>query len=150
MRYTKEHAAIAGMFFVVLYASNTATGFFAKQGYVPVEQLIGLSRQVIMPRVEQYQRSTLMGADLIEELDLLQTKTCTAQAGDAVEVECGLRRTTTEAANIVEISACKRKLKVHFKKWSPEFDEWIVVAAKRLSIIEQPPVKRIRITFRNP
>ncbi len=137
-----------GNFFVVLYASNTATGFFAKQGYVPIETLTGLSRSVIMPRVEQYQRSTLMGADLVEELDLLHNRTTHAGIGDPVEVECGLRRTTEEAANIVEVSPCKRKVKVHFKKWSQEFDEWIVVAAKRLRFIEQP-VKRIRITFRN-
>ena len=144
MSETKRDAVSKGLFFIVLYASNTATVFFEKQRFVTPDNLKGLSRTVMLPRVEQYQRSTLMAVDLIDEFNLLRDKPTHLKIGDKVKVECGLRRTSLEDASVIEVSQCRRKIMVHFAKWASQFDEWIVACSCR---VIAPTTKRIRITF---
>jgi len=133
MEELKRHAASSRIFFIVLYASNTATAFFEKQSFKPIEEIRGLSKHVVLPRVEQYQRSTLMVADLVGRLDLPALEW---RVGQAVRVECGLRRRAEEAGVVREVSACGLKVLIHFSKWAPNFDEWIVSGASRLILTD--------------
>ena len=131
MNELKRQAAFSSLYFIVLYASNTATQFFEKQRFYLVESVRGLSKYVILPRVEQYQRSTLMVADLVDELSL-KTKG-DWRVGQLITVECGWKRKQLEDAVIRKVSDCGSKIFVHFKKWSASFDEWIVATASRLN-----------------
>lgn len=133
----KMHAANCHIYFIVLYASNTATVFFQKQKFIPIEHSRGLSKHVVLPRVEQYQRSTLMVADLVEELDL--DTTADWSVGQNILVECGLRRRQLEEAVIKEVSSDRCKILVHFKKWASNYDEWMIARASRVTVDSKRP-----------
>lgn len=133
MNSLKEDAVTAKLFFIVLYASNTAVTFFSKQAFVNFpEKTCGLSKTVVLSRVEQYQRSTLMACDLIEHFPMsykwMRTK---LKEGDFVFVSHGMRHARDEEAFVVERSGL-HKVKVRYPKWTNDTDEWIVVGAQRM------------------
>ena len=152
----KRDCIKCSLFFMVLYASNTAVQFFAKQQFLNFpDQITGLSKTVVLSRVEQYQRSTLMACDLLE-LFPAQYKGIgrRLKSGDEVLVSHGSRHPRDEEAVVIETKGAL-KAKVRYPKWTPDTDEWIVTAAKRLKLkepVEEPVldtdssrIKRIRI-----
>ena len=140
MTELKRHASYCQIYFIVLYASNTATLFFHKQHFIPIEKSRGLSKHVVLPRIEQYQRSTLMVADLVDELNL--DTSADWRVGQKILVECGLRRRQLEEAVIQEISSCHCKILVHFKKWASNYDEWMIACASRVTVDESSKLPR--------
>lgn len=144
------------LFFMVLYASNTAVQFFAKQKFLNFpDQIVGLSKTVVLSRVEQYQRSTLMATDLTELFpDQYKGVGKRLNKGDDVFVSHGNRHPRDEEGVVIDTKGAL-KVKVRYPKWTPDTDEWIVTAAKRLSVKEpvdnsvqetdSSRIKRIRI-----
>jgi hypothetical protein len=129
MKFVKKDAVEHGLSFVVLYGSHTATGFFDKQRFLPLPQVRGISRTIVMPRVEAYQRSTLVANDLVEEFKIPMDAN-TFHVGMKIKVRCGLRRVSEEDAVVKEIK--DERIRVHFNKWTDEFDEWLLPNSKRL------------------
>ena len=137
MAFLKEDAAHQhSLHFVVLYGSNTATGFFEKQKFRPLPQIRGISRCTVLPRVEAYQRSVLMASDLVEEFKF-PINASAFYVGMKVRVKCGMRRVSEEEAVVKEIS--NHRVLVHFTKWNDEFDEWLLPHSKRL-VLPPPPI----------
>jgi len=137
MNALKEDSIEAKLFHIVLYASNTAVQFFAKQDFLNFpDQIVGLSKSVVLARIEQYQRSTLMACDLI---DLFPKKFSfllspdTVQAGDKVIVSHGMRHARDEEGVVTETKG-KFKIKVRYPRWTSDSDEWITIGAKRLKL----------------
>jgi hypothetical protein len=138
MNALKQEAVNLRLFFIVLYASNTAVQFFEKQQFLKFpENVCGLSRSVVLSRVEQYQRSTLMACDL---LDLYPNQFkgigMKMSAGTQVLVSHGLRHAREEDGIVVEVRP-PLKVKVRYPKWTSDTDEWIVTAAKRIRLKPQ-------------
>ena len=138
MTALKQEAATLRLFYIVLYASNTAIQFFEKQQFKKFPELIvGLSRSVVLSRVEQYQRSTLMACDLLE---LFPTSFkgigVKMTVGTEVLVSHGLRHAREEEGVVTEIKA-PHKVKIRYPKWTPDTDEWVVTAAKRIRLKPQ-------------
>lgn len=134
----KTDAVIQRLFYIVLYASNTAVQFFEKQNFLKFpEQIKGLSRSVVLARVEQYQRSTLMACDLIDlfpnDFKGIGIK---MKIGTEVLVSHGLRHAREEEGVVVEVKP-PLKVKVSYPKWTQDTDEWIVTAAKRIRVKKQ-------------
>jgi hypothetical protein len=128
-------------FYIVLYASNTAVDFFSKQKFLTFpEQVIGLSKSVVLARVEQYQRSTLMACDLIDLFPGSFSHMADGlilREGDTVLVSHGIRHARDEEGEIIEKKG-NLKIKVHYPKWTVDSDEWIVVGSKRLKFLPPP------------
>ena len=129
MEFVKKDAVEHGLSFVVLYGSHTATGFFDKQRFLPLPQVRGISRSIVMPRVEAYQRSTLVANDLVDEFKI-PLYADTFHVGMKLKVRCGMRRVSEEDAVVKEIK--NERIRVHFNKWTDEFDEWLLPNSKRL------------------
>lgn len=139
MTALKEDTVKEGLFFIVLYASNTAVQFFAKQLFLNYpDEVIGLSKSVVLGRVEQYQRSTLMASDLIAEYpdSFSALHDASPSIGDIVLVTHGVRRTREEEGVITAVRD-KIRVKVKYPKWTDDTEEWIIVGAKRLRFIPQ-------------
>ena len=135
MNALKLDAVKLKLFYIVLYASNTAIQFFEKQQYLNFpEQITGLSKSVVLSRVEQYQRSTLMACDLLE-LFPTQYKGMGIKmsVGSEVLVSHGLRHAREEEGIVIDVKQ-PFKVKVRYPKWTPDTDEWIVTAAKRIRL----------------
>jgi hypothetical protein len=135
MNALKQEAVSLRLFFIVLYASNTAVQFFEKQQFLKFpENVTGLSRSVVLSRVEQYQRSTLMACDLLD-LYPHQFKGIGVKmaAGSQVLVSHGLRHAREEEGIVIEVKN-PFKVKVRYPKWTPDTDEWIVTAAQRIRL----------------
>jgi hypothetical protein len=133
MNSLMQDAVIRRLFYIVLYASNTAVLFFEKQQFLRFpEQIIGLSRSVVLSRVEQYQRSTLMACDLLE-LFPSQFKSFVKKMaiGTEVLVSHGLRHTREEEGSVIEVKP-PFKVKIRYPRWTSDTDEWIVTAARRI------------------
>ncbi len=142
MRALKDDAVKEGLFFIVLYASNTAVQFFAKQLFLNYpDQVIGLSKSVVLGRIEQYQRSTLMASDLVAEYPgsfkyLYDGKQMhIPSVGDSVLVTHGVRRTREEEGIVTDIRD-KIRVRVKYPKWTDDTEEWIIVGSKRLRFAE--------------
>jgi hypothetical protein len=131
----KLDALASKLFYIVLYASNTAVKFFEKQAFLKFpEEVVGLSRSVVLSRVEQYQRSTLMAADLVELFPShFKGQSAEIQVGTEVLVSHGLRHARDEEGVVIEVKP-PLKVKVRYPKWTPDTDEWIVTSAKRFRI----------------
>jgi len=165
MNSLKLDAVSLKLFYIVLYASNTAVQFFEKQQYLKFpEQIVGLSRSVVLSRVEQYQRSTLMACDL---LDLFpghyKGVSIKMPVGSEVLVSHGLRHAREEDGIVIEVNQ-PFKVKVRYPRWTLDTDEWIVTAARRIRLkpkentpsdsvdadeeepVQSGKIKRIRIT----
>lgn len=135
MNALKRDAIDCNLFYIVLYASNTAIPFFSKQQFsnFPTE-VYGLSKTVVLSRVEQYQRSTLMACDLIDLFpSSWKGRFIRMKVGDAVNVSHGIRHTRDEEGVVIETRGFN-KVKVHYPKWTADSDEWIVTGAKRISL----------------
>ena len=137
----KLDAVAAKLFYIVLYASNTAVQFFAKQKYLNFpDEIKGLSKSVVLARIEQYQRSTLMACDLIDlypESFKQLSDGLILREGDTVLVSHGIRHARDEEGEIIEKKG-KLKIKVHYPRWTSDSDEWIVVGSKRLKFLPPP------------
>jgi len=135
MNALKRDAAAARLFYIVLYASNTAIQFFAKQQFLNFpDQICGLSKSVVLSRVEQYQRSTLMACDLIDLYPGDWKGSCKKmKVGDTVLVSHGMRHARDEEGVVLETKGVM-KVKVRFPKWTIDTDEWIVTGAKRIKL----------------
>jgi N-acetylglutamate synthase-like GNAT family acetyltransferase len=142
MSALKQDAISARIFFIVLYASNTAVQFFAKQSFLNYpNSVVGLSKSVVLGRVEQYQRSTLMASDLIAEYPnsfkyLVESpEVASIRIGDPVMVSHGVRRAREEEGVITDIKN-KLRVRVKYPRWTNDTEEWIVLGAKRLRVLE--------------
>lgn len=134
MNALKTDGVKLGLFYIVLYASNTAITFFAKNSYLLFpDKICGLSKSIVLSRVEQYQRSTLMACDLVDlfPASFKWMKQNKYAIGDDVLVSHGLRHAKDENAFVTERSG-PFKIKVRYPKWTHDTDEWIVVGAQRL------------------
>lgn len=131
----------AKLFYIVLYASNTAVQFFEKQKFLNFpDNIVGLSKSVVLARIEQYQRSTLMACDLIDLFPDSFNHLADGlllREGDTVLVSHGIRHARDEEGEIMEKKG-KLKIKVHYPRWTSDSDEWIVVGSKRLKFLPPP------------
>ena len=139
----KQDTIASKLFYIVLYASNTAVQFFSKQLFLNFpDQIVGLSKSVVLARVEQYQRSTLMACDLVDlfpqsfqfVLDELPRQ---IRKGDSVLVSHGMRHARDEEGEVIETKN-KFKIKVRYPRWTPDSDEWITIGTKRMKFAEIP------------
>ena len=141
MNALKSDTVGAKLFYIVLYASNTAVQFFAKQNFLNFpDNIVGLSKSVVLARIEQYQRSTLMACDLIDlfpESFSHLADGLILREGDTVLVSHGIRHARDEEGEILEKKG-KLKIKVHYPRWTSDSDEWIVVGSKRLKFLPPP------------
>jgi hypothetical protein len=137
----KADTVKASLFYIVLYASNTAIQFFAKQKFLNFpNDIVGLSKSVVLARIEQYQRSTLMACDLIDLFPDSFSHLADGlilREGDTVLVSHGIRHARDEEGEIIEKKG-KLKIKVHYPRWTSDSDEWIVVGSKRLKFLPPP------------
>lgn len=136
MTALKLDSVSSGLFYIVLYASNTAVLFFTKNSFLNFpDQIFGLSKTVVLSRVEQYQRSTLMACDLIDlypnSFKWMKSSQNAYSQGDSVLVSHGLRHARDEEAFVIDKKG-SFKIKVRYPKWTSDTDEWIAVGAKRL------------------
>ena len=134
----KKDSVDTRMFYIVLYASNTAVTFFEKQFFhnFPAN-ICGLSKTVVLTRIEQYQRSTLMACDLIDIFPASYPEPGTnVRVGDRVVVSHGLRHARNEEAEVIETKG-PWKVKVSYPRWTSDSDEWIVISAKRLKLTNE-------------
>lgn len=134
----KKDSVDERLFYIVLYASNTAVNFFEKQQFLDFpSQTCGLSKTVVLSRIEQYQRSTLMACDLLElfpsSFENLGTE---IKVGDQVLVSHGLRHARDEPGEVIETKG-RWKVKVTYPRWTSDSDEWIVSAAKRVKLVRE-------------
>jgi hypothetical protein len=142
MNALKEDAVEAKLFYIVLYASNTAVQFFWKQSFLNFpNEVVGLSKSVVLARIEQYQRSTLMACDLLELFPLrfkhlLECSEYSPYKGGKVLVSHGMRHARDEEGVITEMSG-KYKIKVRYPRWTSDSDEWITIGSKRLKFVSE-------------
>ena len=138
----KSDGVDARLFYIVLYASNTAVQFFQKQHFNDFpSQICGLSKTVVLSRIEQYQRSTLMACDLLELFpSSFKSLETSVKIGDRVLVSHGLRHARDEEAEVIGTNG-PLKIKVTYPRWTADSDEWIVTGAKRLKLCKAAPVE---------
>ena len=135
MNALKQDSIASRLFYIVLYASNTAVQFFAKQQYLNFpDQIYGLSKATVLSRIEQYQRSTLMACDLVDLYPArMKGVGVRMKVGDQVLVSHGMRHAREEEGVVTETKGIM-KVKVRYPKWTNDTDEWIVTGAKRIRL----------------